>query len=153
MHRKNFNQWFRDTPGINRTYVLALRLSSVNGIPTFSAIRPYYFFPLDKEGFGNQNQPHNFSFTTEIHTAFIYHGGETFSFYGDDDVWVFINKKLVIDLGGRHEQLEGAVNVDQLGLEKGKEYELAVFHAERHTTESNFQIQSTMEFVDCGTIF
>jgi fibro-slime domain-containing protein len=150
--KENFNQWFRDTPGVNRTYILGLRLSFLNGIPTFSAVRPSYFFPLDNQGFGNQNEAHNFSFTTEIHTAFIYKGGETFSFYGDDDVWVFINKKLVIDLGGRHAQLEGSVNVDKLGLEKGKEYDLAVFHAERHTSESNFQIQSTMEFVNCGSI-
>jgi fibro-slime domain-containing protein len=151
--KKNFDQWFRDTPNVNRTYILGLKLNFLDGIPTFSAIKPdKFFFPLDNQGFGNQGEPHNYSFTTEIHTAFVYKGGETFSFSGDDDVWVFINKKLVIDLGGRHAQMDGSVNVDELGLEKGKEYELAIFHAERHTTESNFQIQSTMEFVNCGNI-
>lgn len=61
-----------------------------------------------------------------------------------------INKKLVIDLGGRHAQTLGTVAVDTLGLTKGNVYDLAVFHAERHTDQSNFQIQTTLAFTDCG---
>ena len=130
--KANFDQWYNNTPGINMAYVLALHLVDVNGTATFSATLPNSFFPLDNAGFGNEGQPHNFAFTTEIHTAFTY--------------------KLVIDLGGRHAQTAKTVNIDSLGLTKGNIYDIAVFHAERHTDQSNFQIQTTLTFANCGVI-
>jgi fibro-slime domain-containing protein len=114
------------------------------------------FFPIDGQGFGNEDNKHNFHFTFELHMSFKYTGGEIFSFTGDDDLWVFVNDRLAIDLGGLHPAQTDTLNLDaraaELGLEIGKEYPLDFFQAERHTTASNFSIQSSLEFTNCDPI-
>ena len=53
-------------------------------------------------GFGNEYQSHNFDFTAELHFNFQYRGGEKFTFKGDDDLWLFLNGKLAVDLRHPH---------------------------------------------------
>jgi fibro-slime domain-containing protein len=60
-------------------------------------------------------------------------------------VWVFINRTLAVDIGGSHSQRERSVTLDSgtagsLGLEAGRIYEIALFHAERHSPDSNFNL-------------
>ncbi len=91
---------------------------------------------------------HNFHFTSEVRYWFTYESGKTYQldFVGDDDFWVFINKKLAVDIGGLHSPAQGSITLNptsaaRLGdLQSGKVYEIAVFHAERHTTASSFKL-------------
>ncbi len=86
----------------------------------------------------------NFYFTTEARYLFRYDAAATptLAFYGDDDVWVFINGRRALDLGAPHERLEGSVRIQgsDYNLENGRIYEIVVFHADRHPRESNYQL-------------
>jgi fibro-slime domain-containing protein len=87
----------------------------------------------------------NFSFTSELRYPFTYQGGEVFSFTGDDDVWAFVNGTLAVDLGGIHQAVTKTVTLDAAaaqtyGLTVGGMYEIALFQAERHVTQSNYKL-------------
>jgi fibro-slime domain-containing protein len=144
-----FDQWYRDVPGINLAFEVPLPLAEQR--PGVFVYDNQAFFPIDGRGWpGDERCGHNFHFTTEIHTQFRYRGGERFTFTGDDDVFVFINRKLALDLGGMHPTLSATVDLDgqraTLGLTVGQMVPLDVFHAERHTTQSTFRIETS---IDC----
>jgi fibro-slime domain-containing protein len=84
---------------------------------------------------------------TPFPSTFTYNGGEVFSFSGDDDVYVYINRNLAIDLGGVHGPEQLSVNLDTLGLTIGQDYSLDVFQAERHTVGSTFRMDTTLQLV------
>jgi len=83
---------------------------------------------------------HDFYYTSVARYLFRYSGTpSTLEFFGDDDVWVYVNGKLKLDLGAPHQQLRGTAAIGD-GLENGKIYEIAVFHADRHPRDANYQL-------------
>jgi fibro-slime domain-containing protein len=165
-----FDQWFRNTEGVNTMQVIPVTLTkNSQGLYEYDSSRSGplnrdgMFFPIDDgtpyaTSFGNQTgkdasgRSHNFSFTVEIHTVFTYQGGEHFYFRGDDDVFVFIDDKLQINLGGIHGTDSKDVDIDKLGLTKGNTYNLDFFYAERHMVASDLLITTGLELSNNGDI-
>jgi fibro-slime domain-containing protein len=108
-----FGKWYVDDATFNKTIVQTLTLGPIaGGAFQYSDLS---FFPLDGVAgtWGNTpGQAHNYGFTSVVRTWFEYNGTASLTFYGDDDVWVYINKKLAVDLGGTHQQATGSVTLD-----------------------------------------
>lgn len=88
---------------------------------------------------------HNYGFAMKIQAEFVYVKGQYFEFNGDDDVWVFINNKLVVDIGGQHRKIKKSVNLDDLGLTPGETYPFHIFYAERKRNQSNFMMRTSID--------
>jgi len=163
----SFDLWYRSDDDYNRTVAQRMTLARTGaGTYQFDSTA---FFPLSQpldgspvSGFptlGLEALVHggrNFFFTSEVRFWFQYSGTETLAFSGDDDVWVFINNRLAVDIGGVHGRMDGSITLSQcasatpannastcpsaLDLRVGGIYEAVVFQAERHTTASQYRL-------------
>lgn len=153
-----FKWWFKDVPGINVTIPSTLVLTQSTSDPSSYAYQNAAFYPINGGGYGpaGSNGNVNGEFTSEFQSYFKYKGGETLTFNGDDDVWVFFNNKLAVDVGGIHPAWEKSITLDTASAASnfkmfpGGIYAIKMFHAERCTGGSSFRL-TLAGFLNMGT--
>lgn len=93
----------------------------------------------------------NGSYTLRGEAQFVYQDNLYFEFSGDDDVYMYINGVLALDLGGAHGICTKRVNLKDVAtkchLTPGEVATFTFFYMERNSDASNFKIETNMELV------
>jgi len=119
--------WFRTVEGVNAETCrdIPLVMDSLTGdytydnqkflpIDDFTHLPDGRVNPYNNGQAGQDGKSHNFGFCLESHGDFEYRKGQVFDFRGDDDVWFFVDGRLVVDLGGIHGAWRDSVLLDSI---------------------------------------
>ncbi len=160
------NSWYMPNPNASTCKQRVIEVKDVlefthtgNGVYRFD--NPL-FFPLDGKGLNAPGGPegrlsghdgafHNFGFTMELSGTFVYKESEmknkVLNFASDDDLFIYVNKELVVDIGGIHHAEYNRTSlpfysvVEKLNLKDGQECTIHIFYAERHQTEASLTLE------------
>jgi fibro-slime domain-containing protein len=112
--------------------------------------------PYEKDKNGNitatvRPEDPNGSYTLRGEAQFVYQDNLYFEFSGDDDVYMYVNGVLALDLGGAHGICTKRVNLKDVAakchLTPGEVATFTFFYMERNSDASNFKIETNMELV------
>ncbi len=158
----DFTGWFSAVEGVSAQYPGTLSMRYEKDAAKFS-FAAENFYPIDDVNFSKGDpvnaDGHNHLFTMSFAVPFtvLASGEEAFTMRADDDTLVYLDGKLVIDMGGVHDLTTGELVIDADGkvyaqvegggwqdtgvaVEAGKTATLAVFHADRDGSESDLEV-------------
>ena len=148
-----FDRWFHVVEGKSRSVPSVLNMSYDESTASFEYASDE-FYPVDS------TEEHNHLFTLSLGVPFQLRksGEENFEITADDDTFVFINNKLVLDMGGIHDAKRGVVQIAESGeiytavdmqdlaysgvtVDGGDNAVVRIFHADRDSSESVFKLK------------
>lgn len=163
-------QWASTQADMNgRSTATLCEAWQANGGPRapFAALAAANSTTIGKDAFPGTSKLRNYNFTMMGYGKFKYKQGsaEVFEFAGDDDMWIFVDGVLAVDLGGTHLAAPGKVDIALLaanahGCQPGQPlasesavngcwadnswHHLHFFYADRQTDGSNMRIKSSL---------
>jgi fibro-slime domain-containing protein len=140
----SFATWFRDVPGVNQSGLHRILLRR-NGSGVYEYLNNN-FWPIDGLLLGNEVGQRNPYFTYEIDATFTYDAcaGQFLQFEGADDCWMFIDGRMVIDLGGLSPRIVQHLQFDRHGMIDGTVHRLQIFYAQRNASTSVFRLRTNV---------
>ena len=157
MKGDGFDRWFNTVDGKSKNYASTIDLRYDGTTASFSYENDE-FYPLNDvivpdEIVNSDGNNHLFTFNLGVPFEVMGEGKEAFAIAADDDTWVFLDDKIVLDMGGIHGVINGRFKVQENGeiytalgdealaysgvkLAKGERSIVRIFHADRDSSES-----------------
>ena len=158
----DMSRWFSEVEGKSKAFIGTIRLDYNPDDASFS-FHQNSFYPLDKVEYDkseNVNKDgHNHLFTMNFAVPFtvLANGNESFMVTADDDTFVYVGDKLVLDMGGIHDAMSGEVAIlgngevhsgidgaelaySGVNVQHGDSSIVRIFHADRNEEDSVFKM-------------
>ena len=158
----DMSRWFSEVEGKSKAFIGTIRLDYNPEDASFS-FHQNSFYPLDKVEYDKSEivnkDGHNHLFTMNFAVPFtvLTNGDESFMVTADDDTFVYVGDKLVLDMGGIHDAMSGEVAIlgngevhsgiggaelaySGVNVQHGDSSIVRIFHADRNEEDSVFKM-------------